>query len=108
MCIALQFTLLIESKEMLSDSVSIQMALSNVSQHNFSNLVDMYDTTVVNPEQSTHLEIVTLMVILIPVVNIPIIISVNNDKSGSFLNTLILIDCANALAHVPILLQQFW
>ena len=93
---------------MLSDPVSIQMALSNVSQHNFSNLVDMYDTTVVNPEQSTHLEIVTLMVILIPVVNIPIIISVNNDKSGSFLNTLILIDCANALAHVPILLQQFW
>ena len=108
MCIALQFTLLIESKEMLSDSVSIQMALSNVSQHNFSNLVDMYDTTVVNPEQSTHLEIVTFMVILIPVVNIPIFISVNNDKSGSFLNTLILIDCANALAHVPILLQQFW
>ena len=92
-------------------SVTIWMSLSNVSLSNVSLstsvTLDLFDTNIVNPKQSTHVEIVTLVIILIHLVNIPIIHSVNNDKSGSFLNTLILLDCANALAHVPILLQQY-
>ena len=83
------------------------MALSNVSQLIVPETLDLFDTQVVNIEQSTHVEIVTLLIILIPVVNIPIIRSVQNDNSGTFLNKLVLLDCANALAHVPILMQQY-
>ena len=83
------------------------MALTNVSQPIIPDTLDLFDTQVVNIEQSTHVEIVTLLIILIPVVNIPIIRSVHNDNSGTFLNKLVLLDCANALAHVPILMQQY-
>ena len=83
------------------------MAMSNVSVPIVPDTLDLFDTQVVNIEQSTHVEIVTLLIILIPVVNIPIIRSVHNDNSGTFLNKLVLLDCANALAHVPILMQQY-
>ena len=83
------------------------MAMSNVSVPIVPETLDLFDTQVVNIEQSTHVEIVTLLIILIPVVNIPIIRSVHNDNSGTFLNKLVLLDCANALAHVPILMQQY-
>ena len=81
--------------------------MSNVSQPIVPDTLDLFDTQIVNIEQSTHVEIVTLLIILIPVVNIPIIRSVHNDNSGTFLNKLVLLDCANALAHVPILMQQY-
>ena len=81
--------------------------MSNVSVPIVPETLDLFDTQVVNIEQSTHVEIVTLLIILIPVVNIPIIRSVHNDNSGTFLNKLVLLDCANALAHVPILMQQY-
>ena len=83
------------------------MSVSNVSHLISSNMLDLLDTQVVNLNQSTHAEMITFMIILIPVVNIPIIRSVHNDNSGTFINKLVLLDCANGLAHVPILLQQY-
>ena len=83
------------------------MFVGNASFGGFPSSLDMFDTAVVNKEQATEVEILTLVIILIPTVNIPIIISVFKDKSGSFINTLIILDCLNALAHVPILLQPY-
>ena len=70
------------------------------------NTLDLFDTTIVNNEEN-HVEIVSFVIVLILGVNIPIIYTVSNDKSGTFINRLILLDCANALAHVPILLEYF-
>ena len=83
------------------------MPVSNVSLTISSNMMDLLDTQVVNLDQSTHTEMITFLVILIPVVNIPIIRSVHNDNSGTFLNKLVLLDSVNSLAHVPIVLQQY-
>ena len=87
--------------------VSVKMAMSNVSLPILSETLDLFDTEVVNIEQCPYVEIVSFMIILIPVVNIPIIHSIHNDKSGTFINKLVILDCANALAHVPILFQQY-
>ena len=83
------------------------MSVSNVSLGGFPQSLDLFDTAAVNKEQATDLGVLTFVIILLPAVNIPIINSVCNDKSGSFLNTLIILDCLNALAHVPILLQNY-
>ena len=84
-----------------------KMSFCNVSNPISTNMLDLLDTQAVNLDQSTHAELVIFMIILIPVVNIPIIRSVHNDNSGTFLNKLVLLDCVNGLAHVPIVLQQY-
>ena len=81
------------------------MALNNVSHIDILGNLDLYDTEAVNIEQTKHVEMVIFLIILIPVVNIPIIHSIHSDKSGTFINKLIMLDCVNALGHVPILLQ---
>ena len=81
------------------------MSLSNTSLG--ANSFEMLDTSVVNVEHSAYVEITTALIILIPVVNIPIMRSVDEDNSGTFLNKLVLLDCANALAHVPIVTMQY-
>ena len=83
------------------------MAVSNISLATIQgNTLDLFDTKVVNVENSAHAELVTALIMLIPVVNIPIIRSVYKDNSGTFINKLVIIDCANALAHVPIVVRQ--
>ena len=81
------------------------MALNNVSDNYGLDTLELFDTKVVNIEQTDHVEMVIILVILIPVVNIPIIYSIQTDKSRTFINKLIMLDCVNALGHVPILLQ---
>ena len=81
------------------------MSLSNASLG--ANSFELMDTSVVNVEPSAYMEITTALIILIPVVNIPIMRSVYEDNSGTFLNKLVLLDCANALAHVPIVTMQY-
>ena len=75
--------------------------------NNVQGVLDLFDTEVVNPKQSEHLEIVTFMIILIPVVNLPIIRSIKRDKTGTFINQLVILHCINALCYVPILLEFF-
>ena len=84
------------------------MALSNVSLANIQgNSLDLFDTKVVNVERTTNVEILAAILLLIPVVNIPIIRSVYQDNSGTFINKLVMLDCANALAHLPIVIRQY-
>ena len=97
-------------KIVISDILShcSTMAVSNISLATIQgNTLDLFDTTVVNVENSAHAELVTALIVLIPIVNIPIIRSVYKDNSGTFINKLILLDCANALAHVPIVIRQY-
>ena len=81
------------------------MSLSNASIG--INSFELLDTNVVNLEHSNYVEITTALIILIPVVNIPIMRSVYEDSTGTFLNKLVLLDCANALLHVPIVTMQY-
>ena len=83
------------------------MPPTNVSFLIIQDTLDLFDTTVVNDEHPKDVVIVSFMIVLIIVVNIPIAYSVHKEKSGTFINKLILLDCGNALAHVPILLQNF-
>ena len=79
-------------------NVSVPIALETL---------DLFDTTVVNDEQTNNVVVVSFMIALITVVNVPIAYSVHKEKCGTFINKLILLDCGNAMAHVPILLQHF-
>ena len=83
------------------------MALVNVSLSIAPGALDVFDTTAVNVEGTLHVKLITFMVILIPVVNIPIIRSIYRDKAKTFINILVLLDCVNALGHVPILLEFY-
>ena len=83
------------------------MALVNVSLSIAPGALDVFDTTAVNVEGTLHVELITFMVILIPVVNIPIIRSIYRDKAKTFINILVLLDCVNALGHVPMLLEFY-
>ena len=83
------------------------MALVNVSLSIAPGALDVFDTTAVNVEGTLHVELITFMVILIPVVNIPIIRSIYRDKAKTFINILVLLHCVNALGHVPMLLEFY-
>ena len=85
------------------------MSMSNVivSLSFAQNSLELFDTSVVNIERTPHVKVVTFMAILIPLVNIPIIHSIHRDKSRTFINNLVLLDCVNALGHVPILLEFY-
>ena len=61
----------------------------------------------VNVDHSEHIEVLSSIMILIPVVNIPIIRCVHKDPSSTFINKLVIMDCLNALGYIPILLQQY-
>ena len=63
----------------------------------------------INKETSSS-ELKTFVVIsavIIVVVNIPIIRSIMKEKNYTFINILVLLDCVNSLAHIPILAQYF-
>ena len=61
----------------------------------------------VNVDNSEHIEVLSSILILIPLVNIPIINCVHKDPSNTFINKLVIMDCLNALGYMPILLQQY-
>ena len=61
----------------------------------------------VNVDHSEYTEVLSSILILIPVVNVPIISCVYKDPSDTFINKLAIIDCLNALGYIPILLQQY-
>ena len=61
----------------------------------------------VNVDHSEYTEVLSSILILIPVVNVPIISCVYKDPSDTFINKLVIIDCLNALGYIPILLQQY-
>ena len=65
------------------------------------------DMAKVNVEQSDNIFVLSSILILIPMVNIPIIKSVQKDPSDTFINKLVIMDCLNALGYVPILVQQY-
>ena len=50
---------------------------------------------------------VVISAVLILVVNIPIIRSVCKEKNYTLINILVLLDCLDSLAHIPILAQFF-
>ena len=58
-------------------------------------------------DHSEYMEVLSSIIILIPVVNIPIISCVHKDPSSTFINKLVIMDCLNALGYIPILLQQY-
>ena len=61
----------------------------------------------VNIDHSDHSGVISSLLILIPIVNIPIISCVHNNPSNTFINKLVIIDCLNALGYMPILLQHY-
>ena len=61
----------------------------------------------VNVDHSDHSGVISSLLILIPLVNLPIITCVRKNPSDTFINKLVIMDCLNALGYMPILLQHY-
>ena len=48
---------------------------------------------------------VAISAVIILLVNIPIIKSICGEKNFTFINILVLLDCLDSIAHIPILVQ---
>ena len=85
--------------------------MTNITVNDFLSIrgtdLELFEMTFVNKDLTTHPLLVVCIIISILVVNIPIIFNISRETEATFLNTLMLLDCGNALMHIPVLLQFF-